>query len=42
MEMVVNERVSGEKVLRLLGRFEPLHLPFLGVVSVDGSFRLCY
>jgi len=28
MEMVVNERVSGEKVLRLLGRFEPLHLPF--------------
>ena len=25
--MTVDERMSGEKVLRLFGRFEPLHLP---------------
>ena len=28
IEMAVDECVSGEKVLRLLGRFEPLQLPF--------------
>jgi hypothetical protein len=28
MEVTVDERMSGEKVLRLFGRFEPLHLPF--------------
>jgi hypothetical protein len=27
MEMTVNERVSGEEVLSLSGRFKPLHLP---------------
>ena len=26
-EVTVDERMSGEKVLRLFGRFEPLHLP---------------
>ena len=28
MEVTVDERVSGEEVLGLLGRLEPLHLPF--------------
>jgi len=28
IEVAMDERVSGEEVLGLLGRFEPLHLPF--------------
>ena len=28
MEVAMDERVSGEEMLGLLGRFEPLHLPF--------------
>ena len=28
MEVAMDERVTGEEVLGLLGRFEPLHLPF--------------
>jgi len=28
MEMTIDKRVSGEEVLGLFGRFEPLHLPF--------------
>jgi hypothetical protein len=27
MEVAMNERVSGEEILGLLGRFKPLHLP---------------
>jgi hypothetical protein len=27
MEVTVDEGMSGEEVLRLFGRFEPLHLP---------------
>ena len=27
MEVTVDERMSGEELLRLFGRFEPLHLP---------------
>jgi hypothetical protein len=29
MEVAMNERVSGEEVMGLLGRFEPLHLSLL-------------
>jgi len=28
MEVALDERVSGEEILSLFGRFEPLHLPF--------------
>jgi hypothetical protein len=28
IEMTIDKRVSGEEVLGLFGRFEPLHLPF--------------
>jgi hypothetical protein len=28
LEVAMDEGVSGEEVLGLLGRFEPLHLPF--------------
>jgi hypothetical protein len=42
MKVTVNESVCGEETLGLLGRFEPLHLPFPSVVSADASFRPDY
>src|SRR6478672_10294133 len=36
MEVAVDEGMSGEEVLRLFGRFEPLHLP---LSSADASSR---
>jgi hypothetical protein len=39
MGVAVDEEMSGEEVLRLFGRFEPLHLPLSSFASADASSR---